>query len=282
MTSPPGLRASQALFWRLLTAPEGVARGREALQREGLLEDGALDFFVRASSRMSPVERLDVYADMYFYRLRDCLAEDYPNLAAWIGPARFHNLVTDYLLAHPSQHPSLRELGRALPGFLEAHPLPAPFARAPGLARLEWARFDVFDEADALPFTREALLEQAASPERCRLRLVPALRLLELAPGVLSLWRSLEDDEVAAPEPAAAERGQGVCVWRHEFAVFHRSLASDEERCLRALQAGPLSLARLGESVLGSQAAESQPAAASARFAELLERWTAAGLLCLA
>ena len=162
MKRSPDLQESQTLFWRLLTAPEGVARGCETLLREGVLRDRELGFFLRPGEQLSPTERLDVYADMYFYRLKDCLAEDYPNLAAWIGPERFHNLVTDYLLAHPSRHPSLRELGRALPVFLESQPLPARFAWAPDLARLEWARLDVFDDADAAPLTREALLSQDA------------------------------------------------------------------------------------------------------------------------
>ena len=285
MKSSPDLQETQALFWRLLTAPEGAARGCEALVREGLLRDRDLGFFLRRGERLSPTERLDVYADMYFYRLKDCLAEDYPNLAAWIGPARFHNLVTDYLLAHPSRHPSLRELGRALPVFLESQPLPASFVRAPGLARLEWARLDVFDDADAEPLTREALLlsQGAAAPEDCLLALVPALRLLQLEPGVLALWRALADGKHTA-ERASGPSGlrQAVCVWRRGFAISHRSLAADEERCLRAFADAPLSLARLGEIVLEAQGDDVEPDAAGARFAELLERWMADGVFCTA
>jgi hypothetical protein len=179
-----GLDEVQALLWRLLTAPAGVGPGAEALHHEGALEGTDLGWLVRPSARLSPTERLDIYADMYFYRLRDCLAEDFPNLARWLGPARFHNLVTDYLLVHPSRHPSLRELGRALPGFLQARPLSSPFQAASGLAALEWARVDVFDETDAEPLSREDLLEQAtASPEGFLLGLVQAVRLLSLEPG---------------------------------------------------------------------------------------------------
>jgi hypothetical protein len=280
----PDLQEAQTLFWRLLTAPEGAARGCEALVREGVLRDRDLGFFLRPGERLSPTERLDVYADMYFYRLKDCLAEDYPNLAAWIGPARFHNLVTDYLLAHPSRHPSLRELGRALPVFLESQPLPARFACAPDLARLEWARLDVFDDADATPLAREALLRPgAAAPEDCMLALVPALRLLQLERGVLALWRALADGNHTAERASGpASPRQAVCVWRRGFTIFHRSLAADEERCLRAFTGKPLSLARLGELVLEGQADDVEPGAPAARFAELLERWMADGLFCTA
>ena len=120
----------------------------------GSVADRVLDFEPEDGMQVLAYGRLDVYADMYFYRLRDCLAEDFPKLAELVGEARFHNLVTDYLLRHPSSHPSLRELGRRLPAFLADHAIAAEFPVAADLARLEWARVDVFDErdvADAIP-----------------------------------------------------------------------------------------------------------------------------------
>lgn len=286
MSAVSGLQDVQTLIWRLITAPEGVARGAEALREEGTLASTDLRALLRPSATLSAHERLDIYADMYFYRLRDCLAEDYPNLAKWIGPRRFHNLVTDYLLAHPSRYPSLRELGRALPGFLEDHALGPEFPLALGLAALEWARVDVFDETDAELLTRAELLEHAAvAPEACRVALVPAARLLELAGGVLPLWRGLEDEQADAPSPArtaAAQPRTTACVWRRDFAVYHRSLAADEARCLEALAREPSSLVALGEVVLGAAGEGADEQAAGRRFAELLDLWTADGLLRLA
>jgi hypothetical protein len=275
------LQGVQTILWRLITAPEGAAHGAEALRREGVLATRDLRSLLRPSASLSPTERVDVYADMYFYRLRDCLAEDYPNLAKWVGPQHFHNLVTDYLLAHPSRHYSLRELGRALPGFLVGHPLANRFPLAPGLAILEWARVDVFDEADADPLSRDALLERAAAdPERCLLALVPAARLVRLEAGVLPLWRRLEDDEDAEQprsETAAAGAILAACVWRRDFAVFHRSLTSDEARCLSALADAPTGLAALGDVLLEGEGAD--PEAAGARFGGFLDHWTADALL---
>jgi hypothetical protein len=274
------LQKVQTLLWRLITAPEGVARGTEALRDEGVLETRDLRSLLRPSASLAPTERLDVYADMYFYRLRDCLAEDYPNLAKWVGPQHFHNLVTDYLLAHPSRHYSLRELGRALPDFLVGHPLVNRFPLAPGLATLEWARVDVFDEADSAALDREALLEHATAPERCLLGLIPAARLIRLDAEVLPLWRRLEDGEDAGQpgsETAAAGETVAACVWRRDFAVFHRSVASDEAGCLAALADGPISLAALGDVLLEGEGAD--PEAAGARFGGLLDHWTADALL---
>jgi hypothetical protein len=280
MSAALPLHEIQTLVWRLITAPEGVARGADALCEEGALPSADVGAFLRPSASLSATERLDVYADMYFYRLRDCLAEDFPNLVRRIGPERFHNLVTDFLLVHPSRHPSLRELGRPLPGFVAGHAVAARDPLAAPLAALEWARVDVFDEADAEPLSREVLLARAGAPSGCRLRLVPAARLLTLPAGVLPLWRALEDEA----EPGAAEPGAPVsaCVWRRGFAVLHRSLDRDEALCLAALARRPLDLGEVAERLIAAGEREVGAAAAGRRLVEILDRWIADGLLALA
>ncbi|MEN8183539.1 MAG: DNA-binding domain-containing protein [Myxococcota bacterium] len=277
----PDLAGVQALVWRLIAAPEGVRRGAEELHREGRLASEDLSFLVPPDERLEPPERLDIYADMYFYRLRDCLAEDFPKVVARVGPVHWHNLVTDYLLAHPSTHFSLRELGRALPGFLERSELTKRFPALEGLARLEWARVDVFDETDAAPLTREDLLAQgAAAPASAAFALVPSTRLLRLDASVLPLWKSLEEQGVENGTPRAGEKTAGVLVWRKTFAIFHRSLEADEERCLWALAAGGATLAELGELLATAQppGAAAERAAAE-RLAALIDRWARDALL---
>jgi len=286
----PDLRALQSIFWHLLSAPDGAALGAAALHREGTLESEDLAFLVRSDATLSAVEHVDIYADMYFYRLRDCLAEDFPKLAAQLGEARFHNLITDYLLAHPSSHFSLRELGRALPGFLAGHALARELPALADLAALEWARGDVFDETDATPLSQHLLLERgAAAPEIFRLALVPAARLLRIDPSVLPLWKRLgavdHADEKDGTAPGAVGRANDaretntsthrkescdVVVWRKGFGVYHRSLPADEARCLEALSAGGATLARLGEIA----SAHAPPERAGQRLAELLALWT--------
>jgi hypothetical protein len=216
---------------------------------------------------------------MYFHRLRDCLAEDFPALLASLGGARVHNLVTDYLLAHPSSHFSLRELGRALPRFLGGHPLGRERPALADLARLEWARVDVFDEADGAPLSREGLLELGAEdPEEARLSLIPAVRLLRLDASVLPLWKRLDAGENAGEEAAsaAAPRGEtsAVRVWRKGFAIFHRSMPPDEERCLQTLVRGGASLAALGQRLVGAELPGASEEELARRFAALLDLWT--------
>jgi len=272
----PDLRGVEELLWKLITAPEGVVRGAAELHREGALESQDLSFLVPPNDRLGSAEQLDIYADMYFHRLHDCLAEDFPVLVARLGGARFHNLVTDYLLAHPSTHFSLRELGRALPGFLDSHALERELPALADLARLEWARVDVFDDADAAPLSREELLELGASePERSGLGLIPAARLLRLDRSVLPLWKRLDAGESKEAASAAGPRGEisAVRVWRKGFAIFHRSMQPDEERCLIALASGGASLAELGELLAGAEPPDAAETQLAQRFAALLDLW---------
>src|SRR5260221_3412655 len=102
----PTLAAVERQFFTLITAPEGLTQGlATAGQRPADLEQ-----VTASDDRASAVERLDVYANMYFYRIRDPLRDSFPATAAVVGEAGFHNLITDYLLAYPSRHPSLREV----------------------------------------------------------------------------------------------------------------------------------------------------------------------------
>jgi len=307
--SPADLDRIQRLFWELITAPTGAGAGAEDLAVAGLLESTDLSFLVRGDERLGPVERLDIYADMYFYRLRDSLAEDFPKVAAVLGGDRFHNLVTDYLLAHPSSHWSLRNLGEALPAYLEGH---APSSSRPflaDLARLEWARIDVFDEENAATLRREDL--SGMPPEiiaDLRLHLVPACRILRAAWNVASVWRRVEEFEgagerggihsasietagenssanpleIAPPEPGSFF----LRIWRQDLAVYHRGIREDEHAALQEMERGGLGLARLGEIVFertddpdDDPGSAERTAAAARRVAAMMESWIEEGIV---
>jgi hypothetical protein len=303
----PDLDRAQRIFWDLIAAPTGVGPGAEEMAKAGTLDSSDLSFLIRGDERLGPAERLDIYADMYFYRLRDSLAEDFAKVAAIAGGDRFHNLVTDYLLVHPSSHWSMRDLGKALPAYLEGHPLREEFPYLADLARLEWARIDVFDEADAAPLTRAEITgipqEEIAD---LRLRLVPACRLLALDWNVAPVWRRLEEMEegsepgginsasVEAPEEGEAHEAVTIdpperrCVtlrvWRKGFHVLHRGTRPDEHACLAGMEPGGASLPRIGEVILDhleGQGSGGEDAAQSAarRIAALIETWIEDGIV---
>src|ERR1700690_706201 len=115
---------------------------------------GSPDDWVVGDARASAEARVDVYRYMYGARLVEALQSQYPCVAAALGAGRFAAVVHGYAARHPSRHPSIRELGRQLADDLEAGPSidpELPAAALADLARLEWARADVFDAVDEDP-----------------------------------------------------------------------------------------------------------------------------------
>jgi hypothetical protein len=259
---------TQARFHALVTARDSVA----AIAARDAAASASVDEMVVGDTRLSAIDRLDVYAGMYFVRIHDVLAEELARTAAAVGAEAFHGLVTDYLAACPPSHPSLREAGARLPDFLAGHPLAAARPWLAELARLERARFEVFDGPDATPATIAALRE--VSPERfglIRFRLIPSHRLLTNRFAVSEIWRS--DDPGGAPPRAEPET---LIVWRRDVTVFHRPADADEARWLPALAGdGGLVFTELCASLAGRHGL----VGAARRAFELSALWTAEELL---
>jgi hypothetical protein len=262
------LRENQDVFWRLIRAPEGVAAALAALPDRERVLPGGLDGWLHGDERLSALARLDVYANMYFFRLLDCFAEDFPATHAVVGHERFHGLVAEYLAVHPSQHPSVRMLGRALGDFLEAHPLCREVSYLPDLARFEWDLLGAFDAADAEPLSAERL--QRLAPDEwpgLRLELTPSLRILEARAPVQEVWSAATEGRELpriAPQPTVLR------IWREDLRVFHRTIDHVELAALRAVQRGE----RFGEMCDAAAALVGEERAAS-ELATILHRWFA-------
>lgn len=227
--------------------------------------DAALLARIRPDGPLDPAGRLDVYAGMYQTRLRDALREDYPRVEAALGDRPFTALVRRYVARHPSTRPSLRDLGRSLAAFLEADRPEAPWLA--DLARLEWARVEVFDAADAPPLTLDALRAVSAGnwPE-LRLVPVPSYRRLESPWPVHALW--------ATPRRKPRRRATTIRVWREGFEVCHAAVGALERAALPLLEQGE-PFARLCEAAEAALPA----GGGTAEIGALLLRWVADGLL---
>lgn len=211
---------------------------------------------------------LGIYAFAYGARLRDALRVDHPKLEAALGASRFAELVDGYVAARPPSAWTLRELGLELGPYLDGAVDVPPWAG--DLARLERARVEVFDGADATPLGRD---DVAALPPEALATLalawVPASAVVTLRWTVDDGWTALED---AAPwgEPAATARA--VLVWRRGLEVIHRTLEPDEADVAQSLAEGTSFAALCAALALSAE----EPAA---RAVELLIRWLDAGVL---
>lgn len=266
----PTLHDTQRLLWKLITAPEGTAAGLADLNPQ---ERGVAESLVRADSRMSAVERIDIYANMYFYRIHDCLRDDFPALRAVLGEIDFHDLITDYLLAHPPTHFSLRHAGRHLADYLSDHPFAEARPYLADLAALEWSVMEVFDAPDAEPLaaTTFGTIPQDRWPD-LRLQVTPAFQLLRSPWPVHTAWQRTQDGEALGnlelqPQPTILR------VWRQDLRVFQRPIDAAEDAGLTAILAGA-SFADVCQRIV-----EHDPAADAQRAFALLGKWITDGLL---
>ena len=214
--------------------------------------DAALLAAVNGTGSLDATQRIRIYADMYRARLVDVLREDYPRVAAILGDEDFAALACRYLTRHPSTNPSVRHVGRRFADWITGEASVAPHLA--DLARLEWARVEVFDAADAEPL-RLADLESLPPDEwpALRLQLIPACLVLESAWPVHEIWASADPeahadapaddgaraDGAAEPAPQAWTREPTVIrVWREGFSVSHAAMGRDEQRAFRVLARG--------------------------------------------
>jgi uncharacterized protein (UPF0276 family) len=271
MTAAP-LAETQALFLDALRHPTGVAHW---LEQGGTARRQQLERTFAGTAAFGAVQRLDVYANSYFYRLLGALRELFPRVAFLCGDALFHNLVTDYVLSCPSREPDLRRLGERLPAFLRSHPLAERWPLLLELAELEQALTVALDAPDGNLLTQDDL--RAVPLEEW-----PELRLSFSPPTCLLLARW--DLEQLEPLYAAGRREQALAltpasepsvllVGRRGHATYFRRLPAAEGRVLHELWRG----ASFGEACAALE--RGQLALEPAQVVAALGRWLAAGLL---
>lgn len=244
---------------------------------------GEADALVKPNDRLTPLERLEIYSRSYWFRVIDCLYDDFPGLAAALGPRAFDKLVRAYLADRPSQSFTLRNLGEGLEAWLHAHPEYAGkhFDLAIDMIRLEWAHVEAFDGEERKPLGPEDLLEPGPD---LRVGLQPHLSLLELGYPVDDLrieaseWAEEHEGASNAPSNDRVERDRRraargyrrlkrrrihLAVFRAANVVYYRRLDAGEFELLAALGAGK-SVADALDTLMESSAVADEDASALA------------------
>jgi hypothetical protein len=228
--------------------------------------------YLKPNDRLTAAERLEIYARSYWFRLLDCLYDDFPGLRALLGQKAFHEMSRCYLAECPSRSFTLRNLGARLEGWLWRHPEHA--GKNPDLAldmvRLEWAHVEAFDNASEKVLGPEDLLE--IGPDfRCRIQ--PYVRLLSLRYPADDLRLRVNDQKKRLPRVRPQQIY--VAVHRLDYTDYYRRLAPEEHRLLSALSVGKPIGQAIGSAFENSSVVD--PAA-------LLEQWFGAwcqlGWLC--
>lgn len=238
------------MLWKLITAPEGVEQEVKA---------------IKGNDRLSSKERLNIYADMYFYRIRDSLKDDYPCLLKLLGETGFHNLITSYLAKNPPTHFSLRYAGQHLPHFLKSSKQQYLFL--PELAQFEWDLLTSFDAEDKPALTIEELKRNP--PDKWE------KLIFRTNPSVIFKKFQWPVDQIRSHLLAGKKLGifkkkpVCLCIWRQNYKVHYRPVSDRlEQKSLFLLQKGRS---------FGEMCEEATDTPLS--MAHLLSRWVKDGLL---
>ncbi|MEP6821367.1 MAG: DNA-binding domain-containing protein [Chthoniobacterales bacterium] len=152
--------------------------------------------FIKPNDRLSSFERLEIYNRVYWFRVLDCLYDDYPGVRAIVGETKFMDLATAYLAKYPSASFTLRNLGSRLEQFLREEPqwIAPNEELVLDMTRFEWAQVVAFDDAALPKITSDEVLD--TPPAKLRLGLQPYLSLLALNYPVDKFFLAVQKREV--------------------------------------------------------------------------------------
>jgi hypothetical protein len=275
--SAANLEQIQRWFHASITHPNGSRDGSKSAIAERLLPAVIhdLDDIVLASKSLNSTERLSIYANMYFDRLIDILAEEFPSVRHLLKPQNFAEVAKRYITRHPSTHYSLAQFGKAFPKFLleastEYTILHPDFAAA--VATVERTMEDVFDEEQVEPLSFDEL--QAIPLEswpQMRLNTNTALRLLELPYPVNDYINAVRDSRsIEIPNTNRSF----VIVYRFRYQVWRMDLDEHQYTLLSALHKGRTLAEALS---VCAELPGSEPTALAESLHDWFRRWTAEG-----
>jgi hypothetical protein len=291
------LRELQRVMAAALFRPLTPEWGMQKRWVDGRDMDALASEFIKPNDRLSSFERLEIYNRQYWFRLLDCLHDDYPGLRAIVGQRAFMKLATAYLARYPSTSYSLRDLGCRLEAFLRDEPQWAvPLEKlALDMVRFEWAQVVAFDGPSEPAISPDDVLD--VPPDRLRLNLQPYLSLLELDYAVDDFLLAIKarESEVLRKEasnavgssPKARKRRRPLrlpaqqkvylAVHRHNNQLYFKRLEPEAFAILSALGRGETVEAACVRAIEASERAETDW---PARLKEWFNNWSALEWFC--
>lgn len=301
---PPGkissraeLKEMQRVMAGALFRPLTPQWGMQKRWTDGSLMKSVASEFIKPNDRLTSFERLEIYNRQYWFRVLDCLYDDYPGLRTIVGERKFMKLARAYLTRYQSDSYTLRDLGNRLEQFLREEPdWSAPREDlALDMARFEWAQVVAFDGPSKPPVTQDDILD--TPPSKLKLGLQPYLSLLELDFAVddfLIAVKKRESDVLRgeasnAKDAAPKTRGHRkrvrfpkrekvyLAVHRHDNVLYYKRLEEEEYAILKLLDRGvAVDDACIEAVTASSRATVDWPA----QIKQWFESWSTLGWFC--
>lgn len=188
---------------------------------------------------LEPAARLRIYGNNARENFLATLRATYPVLERLVGADYFRQLVLDYMQRFPSPSGDLHHAGERLASYLERRFGAGEYAYFIDVARLEWAYQEVLVAAEHAPLDRARLqsIDAAEYPE-LRFELHPAVRLIESAYPVLTIWSANQPGAAAEEIIDLRQGGERVLVRRTAEAVELARLSQADCAFLAAIARG--------------------------------------------
>ncbi len=258
ISSHAELKELQRVMAGALFRPLTPQWGMQKRWTDGTLMKSVAAEFIKPNDRLTSFERLEIYNRQYWFRVLDCLYDDYPGLRAIVGERKFMKLAKAYLTRYQSDSYTLRDLGNRLEQFLREEPdWSAPKeALARDMARFEWAQVVAFDGPSKPALTPDDILD--TPPSKLTLGLQPYLSLLELDFAVDDFLIAVkkQESDVLRGEASNAKDGAPkkrnrrkrvrypkrekvyLAVHRHDNVLYYKRLEEEEHAILKSLDRG--------------------------------------------
>ena len=194
---------------------------------------------LRAWNGSDPGPRFDVHRNNVVVSLVAALADTFAVVRTLVGEDFFAAMARHFVRSHPPRSPVLAEYGDALPGFIDAYLQAAQLPYLGDVARLEYARVQAFNAADALPLAPAQLAARLQRPLELadsRWTLHPSLQLVVSAHPIVDLWAAHQGH--GALESVDLRRAQAALVGRDGEDVLVLAVAPAAAAFVRALQQG--------------------------------------------
>ncbi len=236
MAEAPSLATVQRWMQAILVHPESAEAGLASPDAVREIAPERIGDVVLPNDRLTSIERVGIYQEMYLLRMEEALSSDYPALVRVLGDHAFSHLVADYVEVHPSRSYTLNRLGDHLPRFLEGWGPKKDRRLLAEIARLELALTEAFDAPELTP-ERLSFLAAVGGDGAEKLRFVASasLRLVSVRRASLDAYEALKAEERI---PAARSGSVTAVFHRREDEVRRFDLSSPADRFLADLVAG--------------------------------------------
>ncbi|MDP1675544.1 MAG: DNA-binding domain-containing protein [Bacteroidota bacterium] len=188
---------------------------------------------VLPSKTLTPVERIGIYRKMFFLRMTESMAIDYPGVKNVLGEFEFDRIVAEeYVKKFPSHSYTLNHLGRYFPQFIQETDLRNK-AFLYDLSRLELSITNNMDaEESPIVHQQEIASVQPDQWEHAILIPIAALEMLEFDHNVCEYLDAVIE-EVTVPE--IKNERTFVVVYRKTYRTYWDILSSQQYFLLSAL-----------------------------------------------